>query len=458
MSGKGGPIPGATFPDGAKKLAGNFKIPKKSNTTGGTSGASTSATNAGPSGSGSNNWTTVGGKKKGRSSDGQTGGKGKATASAGTLNPRKNGPTSGTGRATAPAGTPTIPREVREMWAREKRCLGCGSESHWKSSCPLGAAAGAAATPSTSAPSKGPKGKGAKAPKLASNQDGRGVKRARDPAPTGQTPPAKKPAAKKFSYAAAATSALEMAIVTREMGHVSKKDFDKLRTLVEDEWLVQLEQGKEPFEVEQWLYTNQLATFAVPNDRSVADVSRIVNEQGFTVVPKAEVLEKRRPTKILTGLVTGSAANRDRATLERLLKFEVERVGVRGRLEFYSAHPIQKSGNLLLKIILDDRAMDCLKERDFELRIGASGRVRFSDERADKKTSRADKLKAQKEELVKEYEATKDAMRTMYQKIRALEAEETESIGSLGVSDLTVETEEMDTEKEQKQSEGEDSK
>ena len=450
MSGRHGPIPGAVFPSGDKKLAGNFKIPKTtSNTTTDPSKASTSGSSARAGSSGTttdDGFQTVNRRNKGRSSDDKTRGVVRGTASAGNPTNPRSGQTGGMGRVAA--AETQIPRAVMDVWKKEGRCYSCGSESHKKSSCPLGTAAAAKVTPSTSASSsksRRPKGKGASAPKPASSD--RGVKRSRDPAPTGQTPPAKKPATKKFSYAEAAANAHEMAIVTKEMGHVSKKDFDKLRTLVEDAWLRQLEEGKEPFEVDQWLYTSQLATFSVPNKNSLDEVGRIIHDQEFLVFPKHEILENRRPTTILTGLVTGPAASRDRTTLERLLKFEAERVGISGRMEYYSSHPIEKSGNLLLKILLDDRAMACLGERKFELRIGASGRVKFSDERADKKTSKAEKQKAEREELMRTFEEQKKAMKESLEKIRALQPDE-ESVGSMGVSNLSMETEQTETGKQ----------
>ena len=43
--------------------------------------------------------------------------------------------------------------------------------------------------------------------------------------------------------------------------------------------------------------------------------------------------------------------------------------------------PIGKSGNLLLRIVLDDEAKERLNECDSQLRIGASGLVRFTDNR-----------------------------------------------------------------------------
>ena len=97
--------------------------------------------------------------------------------------------------------------------------------------------------------------------------------------------------------------------------------------------------------------------------------------------------ESRAPeqTKVHKGLV--QAALRERKVLERLLKFEAKRLGVNGRPEYHSSSIIQKSDNLLLRILVDEDAMENLKQVDFEMRIGASGKVKFSDDRASKKVT-----------------------------------------------------------------------
>ena len=105
-------------------------------------------------------------------------------------------------------------------------------------------------------------------------------------------------------------------------------------------------------------------------------------------LPKNALLDERKPTKVLTGLVSGPAASRDRTTLERLIMFEKKRVGICGRMEYHSATIVQKSGNLLLRIVTDKDALEGLKKVDFELRIGASGKVKFSDPSEGEETHR----------------------------------------------------------------------
>ena len=248
-------------------------------------------------------------------------------------------------------------------------------------------------------------------------------------------------------------TALEVAIVTKERGHIAKKDYEKIKQAVDDEWLKLLEEGTEPFEVEQWSYTNQLATFSVPNDTSAGQVEAVVREHGFLAVPKAAIMNERRPSKILTGLVTGPAASRDRTTLERLLRFEAARLKISGRMEYHSAHLVQKSGNLLLKIVVDDVAMQGMEENSFELRIGASGKVKFLDDRAEKKINKQEDRKLQIEALEKQIEEQKNLLKETLRQRKELEQVDTDSVGSAGLSQLSVDVDEMETEAEKEKAE-----
>ena len=422
MSGNSGSIPGAVFPGGGTGFVGT--IPKKkANKTGGT-------------------------KDDAKTDNAPEEGKSKAAVNKGSSY------TSGKGKGSHPEGKKAvrrnpIPNHILKVWADEKRCLGCGSSDHWRSNCPTNPPTGMRKDSPSGSKSKGsqPKDNTRKSSKAspaksnpssdaASAQSGqRGVKRDRgDLGQSGLTPPAKK-GAKKFSYAAAAaTGALEVAIVTKDKAHISKRDFYTIRAAVDDAWMKQLDAGKVEFEVDSWLYTSQMATFCAPNADSAGQVEKIIREHGFFVMKKETLMEERKPTRILSGLVTGPTAGRDRKVLERLLKYEADRVGVTGRLEYYSSHLVKKSGNLILKLVADDEAIAGLTRCEFELRLGASGKVKFQDERADKKTSRQTKL----EELESRIKEQKQLLQQAIQERRALEDVETASVGSMGVSKLHV--------------------
>ena len=464
-----GPIPGAVFPGGdTGRPFGGGRIPKKSSDN---AQKATSAGTSSSAGDGEGDWSDVR-AKKGKSTNAR-----QAKAAGSQPNAKVTGgqPT----RSGAVSFRSSASPSLIARWSKEKRCLECGSDAHFIRDCPKrsqpgtsgtahrsgsqptksGGASGSQPASSRSKTSNKPQGgqPRGKVPTGAQSTDARGEKRKRDPAPTGVTPPPKKPVPKKFSYAAMAAGAIEVAIVTRERAHISKKHFNAIRDAVEEKWFSQLDEGKEPFAVEGWSYTSQYATFSVPNDVSAGQVEGVVRDQGFLAIPKATLLEERKPTTILTGLVTGSAAKRDRSQLERLLKFEANRLKIDGRIEFYSSSAIQKSGNTLLRILVDEDAKQQMSRVDFELRIGASGKVKFIDERAQKK-SNPEYVKRRLTELEQSIDEHKQRIRAELEERRQLQEDLEKppaSVGSVGLSSLNVddveETDETAGDKEAKE-------
>ena len=449
-----GAIPGATFPGGdSGKPFGSYTIPKKKSTDTNSKATtaeatptsvtpSSSAPSAG-SGGGGGGWSVVNNNK--RNKGGKTGSKG---------NPSAGGQPAGAGAASHRS---MASGDLREVWRRDRRCLGCGSESHFIRDCPLvnqannvsgsqpkdtsktGKGKGGQPNPSSNNP-KGSQPKGKTSAGTGSANVAGGKKRKHSTTPTGQTPPPKRPASKKFSYAATAAGAIEVAVVTKEHGHISKKDFNAIRDAVEEKWASQLEEGKVPFTVEQWSYTSQYATYSVPNTVSAGQVEAVVRDHGFLAMEKETVMNERKPTTILTGLVTGSAAKRDRKMLERMIKFEAQRVEIHGRIEFYSATPIIKSGNLLLRILVDEDAKWEMSKVNDELHIGASGKVKFQDERALRKSS-SEYRRRRLQELEQSIEASKKLILDQVKERKELEMDLEKpppSVGSMGMSSLTV--------------------
>ena len=362
-------------------------------------------------------------------------------------------------------------KTLRGLWIREKRCLTCGSETHFRADCPLvqRKAAAPSTTTSTKQPKAAPKSSAKSSEKPSTSSSGpraqstsaapapsskgtpsgnpsssRGVKRQRDSAPSGATPPAKKKTDKKFSYAAAAACAMEMAIVTRDRNHIARREFETIRRAAEDKFIAQLDEGVDPIAIEQWSYTSHFATCHVADSSSAGMIKELAESIGFVVVPKAELEAERKPVTILTGLLTGPASKRERPEIERFLKFEATRVKIPGRIEFYSLISVERSGNKLLKIVVDDDAMERMRELDFQLRVGASGNVKFQDEREAKKSNkqtRANRI----HDMEKEIGGLKERLVELQKKRRELEADN-ESVASLGLSKLQVESAAMDTE------------
>ena len=411
------------------------------------------------------------GAPKSKSAGGHTGTAGDKSRGghSGTQDKRKEGGQSGTSSADPLSA-------LRRYWRKRGFCLGCGAADHRIKDCPV-------PTPSTStAPNAASKTSSANAPgtsktakkadsgdsrayrdynkkklsyasaaatgsssdsRVKPNSDGkdRGAKRTRDSAPTGLTPPAK--TARNFSYAKATAGAIEMVALNCEGGHVSKKDFDELEKLVAKLWSDQFEKGEDTVAVDKWTYTTKMATIFVADSRSVKQVVNEADKLGIALRSRAEVEAERRPTVILTGLITGQAAKCERPEIERFLKAEVKRVSIPGRLHYFQAYNT-KGDNQLLKIIVDDEAEERLKELDYQLRMGASGLVKFQDERASKKVDQRSR-KIRLEQLQTEIERESKGLREKMKLLRDLERTETESVGSMGLGSLNVEDKDKDS-------------
>ncbi len=423
-------------------------------------GASKSKSAGGPSG-------TAGAQSRGGPSGTRDGAKGEGHSGAPKAPRREGGP-----RGTSSAGSKLS--ELRKLWRKRGACLSCGSSAHRIKDCSLTPSSPSSTTSSstTKAPPAGtPKTAKAADPvdprayrdydkekkssyadtaakgssKSKAEQDSkpsgsgksRGAKRSRDPAPTGQTPPAK--TAKNFSYAKATAGAIELVILNEDEGHIEVKQHDRLKMLVEELWIQQLEKDQDLVAIDKWSYTYKMATVHVADSASAAMVATEAKKLKLVLKSRAQVEAERRPTVILTGLITGPAAKRERQEIERFLKAEVNRMAIPGRLQFYQGVPT-KAGNLLLRIIVDDFAEERLKQLDYQLRVGASGLVKFEDERASKKVdqrSRAIKL----ERLQAEIEQGREQLKAKCKALRELQRCDTESVGSMGLGNLQMETE-----------------
>ncbi len=387
----------------------------------------------------------------------------------------------GTERGSQPSDGKAVSRTkvtpaLQAQWRKERKCLRCGASDHYVRKCP-------SSTTATTAATKGPKGsqpkgkEGAKGsqPTTKPNGSGRtpaqgsqpvskqsaetsgatrkakpkaaptttrtpsgGQKRARETAPSGHTPPAKK----VFSYAKAAAGSQELAIVMSDTAHVRRALYERLRDAAEETVINDLKEGKAMIQIDGWSYTNQVATVHVADSQSATRLSDLAAKEGMKLLTAQELAAVRKPTKILTGLVTGPAARKERAILDLYVKAQKECQRIPGRMEVCQTFET-KAGNLLMKLVVDEEAMSRLKEIDHTLRIGASGLVKFADvtegKRLDNVAAKNAALAKRKEELKEKEQALRDAAAALRQAERdAEEAKETESVGSLGAGALSL--------------------
>ena len=351
---------------------------------------------------------------------------------------------SATMAAPAPAG---VPNSMIRYWRRNGRCLGCGSEQHKVAQCDAKPSTSSGGTGSARAdqkkashggsstggtrkehvPSKSnPERTGAKEKGPQPQPAGpKGQKRKHEgnTSATGFTPPSKKQVSKKFEYAKAAENAFELAIVSEDKAHISRKDFNNLRDAADKLFLEQLEKGEtDLINVETWSYSNSLATVNVTDEKSREALQGEAKKMKLQVVDARQLRAERRPVKILSGLLTGPASKHSREVLEKLIKFEVDRQKIAGRLEIASSVTVPRSGNLVLRILVDDVAEARMKELRYELRIGASGKVRFEDPKT-KHSVDSNARKMRYDKVVKEIEAGKKKIEALCKQRAQLDEE-----------------------------------
>ncbi len=406
----------------------------------------------------------------------------------------RGGSTSASGEATGrpgralgeASGRPTVTPEQRETWRKNRRCVGCGSKSHYVRKCPTnpsdnkkahGAGRGKPTPETSGAPNvnQGRKARPTRSGEAQKTTKGAGepisgtgrsprptpvtveagtkrsratastphtttaAKRARDQTPSGHTPPAKK----TFSYASATAGAMEFAIVNADMGHVRRPLYEALRTSVEKAVITELLEGKATILIDQWSYNRELATVHVADLTTAETLKRLATAEGCRLLTRAQLAEVRKPTTILSGLLTGPAASGRKETLDLYVKAEKHRRGIPGRMEVCQTFET-KAGNLVLKLLVDEEALTRVRELDMNLRIGGTGLVHFTDLTEDKKLNNAAARQAALEAKRKELREKEDALRKAALELREAEREaeealETDSeVGSLGASSMAI--------------------
>ncbi|MEO1777136.1 MAG: hypothetical protein AAFS07_19535, partial [Pseudomonadota bacterium] len=116
------------------------------------------------------------------------------------------------------------------------------------------------------------------------------------------------------------------------------------------------------------------------DERAAKICTEVAKNLGYDLKEKSKLEAERACVRTLTGLVKGAAAKRDFKVLERFLNYEKARNLIPGRFEIYQIADVARSGNKLLRLKADEAALDRLAEIDFEIHLGASGRVKLSIE------------------------------------------------------------------------------
>jgi hypothetical protein len=293
---------------------------------------------------------------------------------------------------------------------------------------------------------------GGAASETGDRERGRGQKRSGGR--TGQTPEAKRhspardksggrrtteiPKKSRFSYAEVAQDAVRMVIVNKtDESHITRKNFEEIQADMNRRFVDSLKKNEWVPEVDRWNYSSTYATMEFADDQSKAAVSQSVIEAGYKVVEMAVLREKRQPSKVLSGLIGGQTAKLSEEDLAVIVKSQVQKLGIVGRFEVMDSI-LTKNDNKILRIRVDEQAMEGFDRRGRVLRIAMAGRVLFADGREgmtleNKSRREIDATQEPLDVLESKILGEKARMATLQTQAKH-QAESTSSVGSLGVN------------------------
>ena len=165
-------------------------------------------------------------------------------------------------------------------------------------------------------------------------------------------------------------------------------------------------------------------------------VCDFIEKLGYRCVERALFEAMKRPTKFISGLLTGAIASRSKEELERVVKLETKRLAIPGLVDVMSTHDITTSGNKILKLRVDNEAYEALEKVQFDLHLASSGKVRFNDPTKTKKVDNNAKLQDLQQRIA---EDKKKILEMEAKEADLKEKLETDSVASLGLSKMQVE-------------------
>jgi hypothetical protein len=373
--------------------------------------------------------------------------------------------TPGTGKEAAASNSGSL-KALKTVWFREGRCLVCGSEKHRRAVCPSavsspkpGRGPGQTATaPKGSKGFQNPSGPNIKPHVGQPGASGSGVQgekrgRAATPhVPSGFTPPMKKASrstsknsrTSRFTYAQTASGAWELAILQKDgKSHISKKDFEDIQVKMNEAFFISLEKGERVPSVNSWNYTPRVAVVAFTCAESRDAVATSVTDMGFALRELGELMEERRPTMILSGLITGPTAGLGDEKFPILLKQQKQLHKIDGRLEVQDTF-LTKGDNRIIRLLVDDVAMEGMKQLGYELFFAMSGAVLFQEQQksSTRKSAPSDhsKLEGELAEIQRQRSALQEKMDEANQRIEQMERrqEPRSGISFMGTSGMDV--------------------
>jgi hypothetical protein len=186
------------------------------------------------------------------------------------------------------------------------------------------------------------------------------------------------PKKQRFSYAEAAQDAVKVVIVNCDESHITRKCFEEIQADLNKRFIDSLKKNDWVPEVDRWNYSTTYATMEFADDQSRNAVSQSVTDAGYKVMDLCELREKRQPSKVLSGLIHGVTAKISEEDLAVIIKSQAQKLKIVGRFEVMDSF-VTKNENKILRIRVDQQAMEGFDQVGRVLRIAMAGRVLFTD-------------------------------------------------------------------------------
>ena len=184
---------------------------------------------------------------------------------------------------------------------------------------------------------------------------------------------------------------------------------------------------------ESWHYSLAFAKVSLADSKSAEEVRKCISNMGYVVKEITELLSERRPSMVLSGLLKGATADCSKEDLSVIMKSAAAKNSIAGRIEVTECLKT-KNGNAILRIRVDDIALERIRELNMELRLATAGKVRFSE--ANKTLIKSD---AAREAATQRIKYLEEEIRKETDKITTLNMEVVDRrLGEMAVDELEL--------------------
>jgi len=155
---------------------------------------------------------------------------------------------------------------------------------------------------------------------------------------------------------------------------LDKNEDDTLRAKFDSYLLEQGRKGSQIIDINSWLWQPEVITVRVPTTRDRKCFCDFAQKQGLHCANRTEYEAMPTPLKPYSGFVTSTLK---KSELQELIDLQTKHRGMKGIYHLDSKRP-SEDGHII-QVSLDKTAEMELKTRDWMLRLGSSGCVKFRE-------------------------------------------------------------------------------